>query len=68
MKVLAQNFKQLSFNEIIRMATINGAKALQFDDEFGTLQVGRKPGVLLLEDFDFQEFNVGAETTVRRIC
>ena len=68
MKVLTQNFKQLSFNEIIRMATINGAKALQFDDEFGTLQVGRKPGVLLLENFDFQEFNVGKETIVRRIC
>ena len=50
------------------MSTINGAKALKLDHEFGTLQVGRKPGLLLLENFDFQEFNICKETTVRRIC
>ena len=68
MKVIVQNFKQISFNDILRMATINGAKALKFDDEYGTLQVGKAPGLLLLEDFDFQEFNICKETTVRRIC
>ena len=68
MKVIMQNFKQISFNDILRMATINGAKALKFDDEYGTLQVGKAPGLLLLEDFDFQEFNICKETTVRRIC
>jgi cytosine/adenosine deaminase-related metal-dependent hydrolase len=68
MKVIVQNFKQISFNDILRMATINGAKALKFDDQYGTLQVGKAPGLLLLEDFDFQEFNICKETTVRRIC
>lgn len=68
MKVIAQNFRQFSFNELLQMATINGAKALNFADEFGTLQVGRTPGLVLLEDFDFQRFNVGAETRARRIC
>ena len=68
MKVLTQNFKQLSFDNILQMSTINGAKALKLDHEFGTLQVGRKPGLLLLENFDFQEFNICKETTVRRIC
>lgn len=68
MKVIVQNFRQISFNDILQMATINGAKALKFDDEYGTLQVGKAPGLLLLEDFDFQEFNICKETTVRRIC
>lgn len=68
MKVNVQNFKQISFKDILQMATINGAKALKFDDEYGTLQVGKAPGLLLLEDFDFQEFNICKETTVRRIC
>ncbi len=68
MKVIVQNFKQISFNDILQMATINGAKALKFDDEYGTLQVGKAPGLLLLEDFDFQGFNICKETTVRRIC
>lgn len=68
MKVIVQNFKQISFKDILQMATINGAKALKFDDEYGTLQVGKASGLLLLEDFDFQEFNICKETTVRRIC
>jgi len=68
MKVIVQNFRQISFNDILRMATINGAKALKFDDQYGTLQVGKAPGLLLLEDFDFQGFNICKETTVRRIC
>ena len=68
MKVIVQNFKQISFNDILQMATINGAKALKFDDEYGTLQVGKASGLLLLNDFDFQEFNICKETTVRRIC
>jgi len=68
MKVIVQNLRQISFNDILRMATINGAKALKFDGEYGTLQVGKAPGLLLLEDFDFQEFNICKETTVRRIC
>lgn len=68
MKVIVQNFRQISFNDILQMATINGAKALKFNDEYGTLQVGKAPGLLLLEDFDFQEFNVCKETSVRRIC
>lgn len=68
MKVIVQNFRQISFNDILQMATINGAKALKFNDQYGTLQVGKAPGLLLLEDFDFQGFNICKETTVRRIC
>ena len=68
MKVIVQNFRQITFKDILQMATINGAKALKFDDEYGTLQVGKAPGLLLLENFDFQEFNICKETTVRRIC
>ncbi|MCR5456123.1 MAG: amidohydrolase family protein, partial [Bacteroidales bacterium] len=68
MKVLVHNFKQLSFEKIIQMATINGARALNFHNEFGTLQEDRAPGLLLLENFDFKEFNISKDTTVRRIC
>ena len=68
MKVLVNNFRQLSFDEILRMATINGARALDFENDYGTLQPGRKPGLLLIENFDFRRFNISDETTVRRIC
>lgn len=68
MKVLAHNFNYLSFDNILRMATINGAQALGYGDDFGKLQVGGAPGLLLMEMFDFQDFNITKDTTVRRIC
>lgn len=35
--------------ELCKWATINGAKALGIDDEFGRIEVGRKCGLVLLE-------------------
>ena len=35
--------------ELCKWATINGAKALGIDDEFGRVEIGRKCGLVLLE-------------------
>jgi cytosine/adenosine deaminase-related metal-dependent hydrolase len=34
--------------QLLQWATINGAKALQWDDELGSFKKGKKPGVVLL--------------------
>lgn len=67
MKVLRKNFRQLSFEKLLQMATINGARALCQQEGFGQLKAGISPGLLLLENFDFQEMNISEETIVRRI-
>lgn len=42
----------VSTEQALQMATINGAKALQWDEELGSFEKGKKPGVVLLaEDF-----------------
>ncbi len=40
--------------QLLQMATINGAKALQWDNELGSFEKGKKPGVVLLKN-DFSE-------------
>ncbi|HLO39089.1 MAG TPA: amidohydrolase family protein [Lacibacter sp.] len=40
----------VSTEQALQMATINGAKALQWDDELGSFEKGKKPGVVLLAD------------------
>jgi aminodeoxyfutalosine deaminase len=40
----------VSIEQSLQMATINGAKALQWDDELGSFEKGKKPGVVLLAD------------------
>lgn len=38
--------------QALQMATLNGAKALQWDDQLGSFEKGKKPGIVLLgEDF-----------------
>ncbi len=38
-----------SVETILQWATINGAKALQWDDELGSFEKGKKPGICLIE-------------------
>lgn len=39
----------LSAQEVLRLATIEGAKLLQIDDQVGTLQVGKKADMILID-------------------
>ncbi len=39
-----------AIEQILQWATINGAKALQWDDELGSFEKGKKPGVVLIEN------------------
>ncbi|MEJ8841338.1 amidohydrolase family protein [Lacibacter sp. H375] len=46
----------ISIEQALQMATINGAKALQWDNELGSFKKGKKPGVVILaEDFSSSE-------------
>jgi aminodeoxyfutalosine deaminase len=43
-----------SLEQALQWATINGAKALKWDDELGSFEKGKRPGVTLIEnDFNF---------------
>ncbi len=65
LKVIHQEFPDLDFNETIKWATLNGAKALNLESELGSLEVGKKPGLVLLEGMD--TFKLNPKVKVRRI-
>lgn len=44
------NFTDISLETILQWATIDGAKALQWDNELGSFENGKKPGVILIEN------------------
>ena len=48
-KVNAMDPTVLPAEEILRLATIGGAKALRWDDEIGTLDVGKKADLILVD-------------------
>lgn len=49
MKTIARYQSYVPFSALLRWATLNGAQALGFDDTLGSLEVGKTPGVLLVE-------------------
>lgn len=51
-KTIRQHFPQIPFVEILQWATYNGAVALGFDDTLGSIEKGKQPGLLLIEDTD----------------
>jgi cytosine/adenosine deaminase-related metal-dependent hydrolase len=67
LKTLHKHFPSLTMEQLIRWATINGARALGEDHNYGTIEPGKKPGLLLLENLDLINLNLPPETTVTRL-
>jgi cytosine/adenosine deaminase-related metal-dependent hydrolase len=65
MKAVARYQSYVPFEMLLRWATLNGAMALGFDDELGSIEVGKRPGLLLL-DLD-ERLQLTASTTVKRL-
>jgi len=50
LKTLHAHYPELDFANTIQWATLNGAKALGIDEELGSLEVGKAPGLVLLKN------------------
>lgn len=52
LQLLQKHFPSLQTNELLRWATLYGAKFLNIDNEFGSFDTGKNPGVVLLKNFN----------------
>lgn len=57
----------VSFADTLKWATCNGAEALGISDWAGSIEVGKSPGLVLLEGFDFVNKSLSDETSAKRI-
>jgi cytosine/adenosine deaminase-related metal-dependent hydrolase len=64
MKTL-QDKKDISFEEALKWATINGAKFLGIDAQYGSLEKGKKPGIILIGIA--QDGMIKKETSIKRL-
>jgi cytosine/adenosine deaminase-related metal-dependent hydrolase len=48
-KSLRQHFPAIPLETILHWATLQGARALQWDDRLGSFEKGKKPGLTLLD-------------------
>ena len=52
-KAIHTNYPQIPLPTILQWATINGAKALRWDDILGSFEKGKKPGVTLIDPINW---------------
>jgi aminodeoxyfutalosine deaminase len=65
MKTIARYQSYLPLETLLRWATLNGAMALGFEDDLGSIEVGKRPGLLLL-DLD-ERLALNQNTKVKRL-
>lgn len=67
LKTLHRYFQSVPLQDLILWATLNGAKALGEDAEFGSIRPGKKPGLILLQDADLHKMQLLPESRVTRL-
>lgn len=65
--IVAARFPAIPFAEVLKWATLNGAEALNISDIYGSLEVGKKPGLNLITNFNFTEMKPQGSSVVKRL-
>lgn len=70
LKTISKYQSYVPFTTLLQWATLNGAEALQFDEALGSLEEGKQPGLLALDQLAGsgpQDFRFTEGTQVRRL-
>jgi cytosine/adenosine deaminase-related metal-dependent hydrolase len=67
LKTLQSAFPDTSIQDLIKWATINGARALCEEAQFGSIETGKKPGLLLLQNVDLKNVKLLPNSFVTRL-
>ncbi|MDR0688586.1 MAG: amidohydrolase family protein [Prevotellaceae bacterium] len=65
LKLLAERFPDIPLSETLRWATLGGAAALGLERTLGSLDKGKRPGVVLLSNLDLDKLKLTPETKSR---
>ena len=61
-------FEGVPLAEVVKWATINGARALGLEKEIGSVEVGKRPGLVLIEGVEYADgLRLTPRSTSRRI-
>lgn len=67
MQILLEHFPTISFSEILKWGTINGARALNIESKIGSFEKSKHPGLNLITNFDFGSMKPTRDSRVRRL-
>lgn len=68
LKTIAKYFRDVRLEELLTWATLGGARALGFDEQLGSFEVGKKPHVVLIDGVDFNAMQLTTESKATLLC
>lgn len=68
MKIILNAEKRLSFEEVLKWATINGSRLLNLDDYYGSLETGKTPGLVHISNVDLDNLTLTDKSSSIRIA
>ena len=68
MECIQRYFPRVPLTELIEWATINGAKFLGKENVLGTIEPGKRPGIVLIENIDLNNLTLKPESSGRRLA
>jgi len=60
-------FRDVPLVELLQWATINGAKALGIADKYGSIEVGKRSGIVNITGVDLESFTLTPTAKARRV-
>jgi cytosine/adenosine deaminase-related metal-dependent hydrolase len=66
-KCLQQHHPEIPLTEILEWGCLNGAIALGKGDTFGSFEVGKRPGAVLIDHIDWKNFALTSKSKATRI-
>lgn len=67
LRTLQRFFPYLSLDQMLKWASYNGASFLKKDNELGSFEVGKRPGVVLIRNIDFSGMKLTEESCTERL-
>ena len=66
-KCIQKHFPSIELGTILEWATINGAQALDKSDTLGSIEKGKRPGIVLIDNVDFSAMKLTENSKSTRL-
>ncbi len=68
LKTISKHAPQIPLQKLLEWATHNGAEFLGIENQFGSIEKNRKPGLNLIENIDLKNLRLTEKSTIKKLA